>query len=352
VCISLITGAAAQASADVPAPPTPPVAPPVRAEFFTSPSELRDELAVHEILPRLYAGSEVQGQSDYQRQSGETNSDTYFDSLTGALRWVPFYGLTGALEGSVDLHGSQGFTIDEATMTLGAVPTEPWYVTAGRTNLPFGEFNSHFRNDPVTQVLGEIFGNEVAAGYETDFLEVTVAAGGGKSDSKSYSWVGNVTFSPMKDMDMGFFWTSDLTRSTEIAQLIQDYQTQNPGSVSEIPAVHGMGTFMSMHSGGYTIDLEYIAALGQFEAGLLSDDKVRPWAWNFEATVRPTPPWEVGLRLAGSSGIPNSPTSQYGLETSYGFTRRVALSLEYLRGSYDGDTGDSDLITAGLLLRW
>jgi hypothetical protein len=324
----------------------------VRATFFTSPSELRDELAVHQIAHRLYAGVELEGAASYDSQAGATNYDAYLDSITGALRWVPFYGLTGSFEGSYDLQGSNGYSTDEAILTLGAVATEPWYITVGQTNLPFGEFNSHFREDPTTQVLGEIQGREIAAGYETDTLELTFAVRQGQSGSQSFSWVGNLTFSPVKDMDAGVYWTSDLTKSFEVHQLIHDAQAANPGSPISYSPVAGAGTFMSLQKNRYSVDFELIAAVDKFAAGLLSASAQRPWAWNFEATVRPRNPWEVGVRLEQSSGLPDSPQLQYGMETTYSFGPHAALSLEYLRGNFANGAGNRNLVTAGMLLRW
>lgn len=327
-------------------------APNVSTRFFTSPSEVRDELAVHQIAHRLYAGAELEGQSGYEKQEGPSAWDTFLDSITGALRWVPFYGLTGSFEGSYDLHTSDGFSVEEAILTLGAVPSEPWYLTIGRTDLPFGEFNSHFREDPTTQVLGEIQGLEIAGGYETDTLEVTVAVNEGKSGNRPYSWIGNVTFSPVKDMDVAAYWTSDLSESFEVRQLIKDARAGDPESTLHSSPVQGVGAFMSLQKNRYSVDFELIIALDKFEPGLLSDTGQHPWAWNLEAAVRPTNRWEIGIRFEQSAGLPDSPVFQYGIETSYSVGAHAAASLEYLHGGFGTDAPDRDLITAGVLVRW
>jgi hypothetical protein len=326
--------------------------PEVHATFFTSPSELRDELAVHQIAPRLYAGSELEWQGNYEKQDGPASKDGYFDSVTGALRWVPFYGLTVAYEASYDLHHfSEGLSVDEFTVTLGSVATEPWYVTIGHTSLPFGEYNSHFREDPTTQVLGETLGNEIATGYQSDTFELTFAARGSDSGSHSYSWVGNLTFSPVPDMDAGAYWTSDLTKAFEIHQLIEDAEAANPAMPFDYSPVGGAGAFISIEKYSYTIDFEVIAAVDRFEAGLLTTSSQRPWAWNFEATIRPRNPWELGMRIERSSGIPDSPETQFGVESTYSFGPHAAVSLEYLFGMFNG-ASDRNLVNAGFLVRW
>jgi hypothetical protein len=327
--------------------------PQVYARFFTSPSEIREELATHEIAPRLYFGTEVEGEADYTKQGGASESDAFADSLVTALRWVPFYGLTGLFEGSYDLNHSEGFTVDEATMTLGAVPSEPWYVSIGRTELPFGEFNSHFTEDPTTQVLGEIQGREVAGGYESDRFELTFAARPGDSGSQSYSWIGNMTFSPVQDVDVGVYYASDLSKSFEVHQLIDDARDEDPGLAAKQSPVKGAGAFMSLQKYNYSVDFECITALEDFNEGFLDDSPQRPWAWNLEATTRPTNLWEVGVRLERSSGLPESPEVQYGVETSYSFGTHAAVRLDYLHGMFaSSDLDDRDLITATAVLRW
>jgi hypothetical protein len=327
-------------------------APEAAARFFNSPSELRDELAVHEIAPRLYAGLEGEAQWGYEKQDPPIQRHGYLDSATAALRWVPVYGLVGAFEGSYDLHTGDGLSIDEATMTLGAMPAEPWYVTAGYTELPFGEYNSHFREDPVTQVLGEMQGNEVQGGYETDLFETTIAAGRGHAGSESTIWVANVTGSPVPDMDVGAYWTNDVRDSVEVRNLINEHQSDSGSPTPDSAAVPAAGTFMALEKQRYAVDLEYITALGSFAPGVLSDSAQRPWAYDFEASFRPTPPWEVGARFERSGGLPGSPVLQYGVETQYSIGPHAAVSLEYLHGIFSNGDADRDLITAGLLLRW
>lgn len=111
-------------------------------------------------------------------------------------------------------------------------------------------------------------------------------------------------------------------------------------------------TFLSLQKDRYSIDFEIISALDRFESGLLTPSAQRPWAWNFEATVRPWIPWEIGFRLERSSGLPDSPETQFGVETTCSFGPHAAVSLEYLHGRFGNDYPDRDLFTAGFLLRW
>ena len=151
-------------------------------------------------------------------------------------------------------------------------------------------------------------------------------------------------------MDAGLFYTSDLIQSYEIKKLINGAEADDP--TLHISRVTGTGAFLSLQKDRYSIDFEMIAALDRFEPGLLTPSAQRPWAWNFEATVRPRIPWEVGFRLERSSGLPDSPETQFGPETTYSFGPHAAVSLEYLHGSFGNNDPDRDLVTAGFLLRW
>lgn len=358
ICLAVAGPAIAQTS-----PPAPAVTDVAR--FFTSPGELRDELAVHQTLPSLYTGLQLNGQSDYRKQGSWTHDD--FLDVTGALRWVPLPIIEFSYEAtfefgrpSRDFAGagceySQRCIVQEAIVTIGNVTTRPWYVTLGHTEIPFGKYMSHFREGPATRFLGQTLASEVALGYEGDRLQLTVAAF--EVNSGPRSWAADLTFSPMEDLDIGVFWTSDLTQSLEIKRVILDALQPEPGmpvpgpDPTEVREVMGAGTFMSVHRGDYTIGFEYVGALDRFEPGLIAVGSAKPWAWNFEVARRLSDRWQIGARLESSSSVPESPRRQYGVVTSFGINRYSAVSVEYLHNRFTG-ASNNEQISAALLLRW
>ncbi|MBU0754941.1 MAG: hypothetical protein KJ645_07355, partial [Planctomycetes bacterium] len=152
---------------------------------------------------------------------------------------------------------------------------------------------------------------EIAGGYESDAIELTLAVGNGDTGNRPYVWVGNFTCSPMKNMDAGVFNASDLGESVEVQNLSDDFQdfqaATGAGFAPESSTVPGAGGFVALTEDRYTVDFEYIAAMDSFTRGFLENNGRRPWAWNFEATFRPTPPWEVGARVERSDSLPDSP---------------------------------------------
>jgi hypothetical protein len=358
VCLAVAGSAAAQTS-----PPEPAVTDVAR--FFTSPRELRDELAVYQVLSRLYTGLQLNGQSDNKKQGSWAN-DSFLD-VTGALRWVPWRFIEFSYEATFEVgrprrdfvgagcEYSQRCILQEAIVTVGNLAVTPWYVTLGHTEVPFGKYESHFRANPATRFLGETLASEVALGYDGDRLDLTFAAF--EVNSGPRSWAADLTFSPMEDLDIGVFWTSNLTQSLEIKRVIQGALQPGPGIAApgpgrtEVREVKGAGTFMSLHRGDYTIEFEYIGALDRFEPGLIADGSAKPWAWNLEAVRHLSDRWEIGARLGSSSSVPESPRRQYGVVTSFGINRYTAVSVEYLHNRF-ARASAQEQISAALLLRW
>jgi len=335
------------------------------ARFFTSPGELREALAAHEVLANVYTGLQLNGQSDYKKQVSWVHDD--FLDVTGALRWAPWRNFEFSYEAtfefgrpSRDFVGagceySQRCFVQETTVTVSDLAVTPWYITLGHTQVPFGKYMSHFREQPATRFLGETLASEVALGYEGDRLQLTLAAF--EVNSGPRSWAADLTFSPMEDLDIGLFLTSDLTQSLEVKRVIQDALQTGPGMPAAVPGrtevreVKGAGTFMSYRRRDTTIVFEYISALDRFEPGLVTAGPAKPWAWNVEVARCLSDRWQIGARVASSSNVPESAHRQYGVTTNFGINRYAAVSVEYLHNRFAG-ASDQEQISAALLLRW
>jgi len=356
ICLAVAGSATAQTL-----PPAPAVT--EVAQFFTSPGELRDALAAHEVLPHLYTGLELDGQSDHEKQGSWAHDD--FLDVTGALRWAPLSYFQFSYEATFEFgrprrnfagagcEYSQRCIVQEAIVTFGNLAAGPWYVTLGHTEVPFGKYVSHFRENPATRFLGETLASEAALGYDGDLLELTFAAF--EVNSGPRSWAANLTLHPVEDLDIGIFWTNDLTQSLEIKRVIQDAlaagTTMSLPGTTEVREVKGAGTFLSLRRGGYTMEFEYIAALDRFDPGSIAAGSVKPRAWNLEVLRNLSERWEIGARLAGSSDVPESARRQYGVVTSFGINQYTAVSVEYLHNRFARVSGQEQVLAA-LLLRW
>ena len=150
----------------------------------------------------------------------------------------------------------------------------------------------------------------------------------------------------------GISYTNNIAESDNLQDLI------NPllgGRVDDL--VPGLGAWLSATYGMFTLELEYIGALGNFRAGELVFDgshvgkRSAPKAWNAELAVRPMEKLELATRYGGSdeirggidpaiaaAGLPLEafiPRSQYGAVASYNIWGPITVSLEYLFNIYE-----------------
>lgn len=338
----------AAVAATVEAPPAP--RPEVPARLFLSPQEQRDELATHVIYPWLILGAQLEFQSSWEKQGQDKTRDTFLDSFSLGAKVNPADWLTSEFEFKYDFHDTREFSVDDWLVRLGGTKKVPWYVEGGHTSVPFGEFNSHFKEDPLVQTLGEIQLYEMTAGYDTDPFEALVAVFRAKNHSRRYDFVGEVKVSPVEDMDVGAYWTNDIGESVELHQNQHDAIKDDP-TLGTSP-VAGAGGFFAYEKPVWSLDFEYVQALQSFAPGLLVEQRDRPWAFDLEGAVRPFESWEFSVRLERAHGLPDAPDWQYGIGASYGICAYAYVSLEYLRGVFIDEQPDRHLILAGLTLKW
>ena len=248
--------------------------------------------------------------------------------------------------------------LDEGTITLGGTENFPFFLIGGKFYVPFGMFNSHFITDPLTLELGETRESSVLVGFANDMFELKVGGFNGdvsqsRTHDKINSFYGcaNVSIPPewLRGLELsgGVSYINNIADSDNLQDLV------NPllgGRIDDLEA--GLGGWMSATYGMFTLELEYIGALGNFRAGELVFDgshlvkRSAPKAWNVELAVRPLEKLELAARYGGSdeirggidpaipaAGLPLEafiPKTQYGAVASYNIWGPITVSLEYL----------------------
>jgi len=248
--------------------------------------------------------------------------------------------------------------LDEGTLALGGTENFPFFLVAGKFYIPFGMFNSHFITDPLTLELGETRETSVMVGFANDMFELKAGAfNGDVSQSRTHDTINSfygcaaVTIPPKwlggVELSGGVSCTNNIADSDNVQDLI------NPalnGRVDDL--VPGLGAWLSVSYGMFTLELEYVGALADFEAGELIFDgshvgkRSAPKAWNVELAVSPMERLELAARYGGSdeirggidpaiagAGLPLEafiPKSQYGVVASYNIWGPITVSLEYL----------------------
>ncbi|MFQ5465066.1 MAG: LbtU family siderophore porin [Thermodesulfobacteriota bacterium] len=236
--------------------------------------------------------------------------------------------------------------LDEGTVEI--TPLRGLTITGGKFYIPFGVFNSHFITDPQVLELAET--NESALMFTYAGGPFSVSAGvfnGGLdeagSDDAAEDWFAGVTVVPVRGVEFGGYYTSDIGDSDVMTDVVL-------ATTTVAGTVGGAGGYLSATYGPWTLDAEYVSATARFGAGVLDADSDgrgdRPRTFNVEVAFDVTRRVEVAAKLEGNRDFFTFPEAQYGVAASYGLYRNVALTVEYLHGEFSADRTTRDLVTA------
>ncbi len=186
---------------------------------------------------------------------------------------------------------------DEATITIQREGF-PLYFVGGKRGQPFGFFETHLINDPITQDCYEIAKTGATIGYTTEFLGLDVSAtiykgealmahlneaeyGFERDNSPAYeetndmnSYIGNITISPVDGLMVAVFYDSE------------------PGDDERNTTAGGMFHF---EFSKITLDAEYITAL-QREKHFTDNREYNESAWFASVSFQIIDPLEIAAR--------------------------------------------------------
>ncbi len=244
-------------------------------------------------------------------------------------------------------------TVDEGFIVLGAEEEMPFYLKAGKMVVPFGNYETHFISDPLTQVLGETNEGAAVIGFANGLIDIS--AGGFNADIdetgdddtvNAYTLAASVS---LPNVTFGASYISTLAEGG-----LEDDISDGPGTLREHVPGYSLFASVSLMEKIF-IEAEYVAAADKFEAGELSFDggqRFEPRAWNFELAYAISDELEAALRYEGSKdGGDWIPESQYGGVVSYGVFEHTTVSLEYLHGEFENDD-EIDSVVAQLAIEF
>ena len=210
---------------------------------------------------------------------------------------------------------------DEATISI-QKEGFPFYFVGGKRGQPFGMFESHLINDPITQDCYEIAKTGVTVGYATDLLDISATvykgeelighleeAGYGfeRDNNPAYeetddlsSYIGNITISPLD------------------ALMLSAYYNSEPGDGNRNETA---GISVHYEIGMVTLDTEYIAAISR-EKHFTDNKEYNESAWFAAIAFQATEPLEIAARYeAFDDDITGEQdghlTDRYGLGFTY-----------------------------------
>lgn len=223
-----------------------------------------------------------------------------------------------------------------------------WTIRAGKLYVPFGSFESHFVSDPMTLEVGETRETALSISYAYDPLEVSIAAYNGDvairggNDNSINNVVAAVQVSPSDNLTFGVSWTRNIADSDGLEE-----EFLSPIEIDE--AVPGFGGFASFSIDKFTLEMEYVGVLDDFEDAELDSDGDgngdKPITFNAEIAYAIRENMEAAVRYEMSDEFLNFPESRYGACLSWGAFKYTTLSFELLHAVFDDDIVEDDATT-------
>jgi len=316
---------------------------------FRFPREQRD-IELREVAEGLRIGVQA-GASAYRERQSETKVK---DSSIDGLDLEFLYELTDRLNTQVlvnyEFDGTKRVFFEEVFAHYDFIEDGPWFIEAGRMEMPFGEYNSNFVEDPLTQVIGETYDGGAVFGYEDDALEVVVA--GFKGDFEKANVLASVNFSQNDNLETGIYFSDNIGEAIELRDIQREALLEDEDGELVPNSVPGAGAFVAWNIHPFLIDIEFITALDSFHPGLLEDDRRQPRAANVEIAFNHWKRWQFATRLETSKYLPESPKWQYGVAASYGITENLILTGNYLRAEYREEPSKRNLIQIELIFEF
>jgi len=246
--------------------------------------------------------------------------------------------------------------LDEGHITFGATESIPFYATAGKMYLPFGNLESAFISDPLTLEMAEINQSAVLVGFGNSWIDLNAGAFNGDfeedaGDNTIDDAFASVAFIMGDGIVVGAYWLSDVLETDGFGDFVNSATTA--GYAYE--TIGGAGAFLNAQIGSVSLNVEYVAAIEEID---LPGGGLQPMAYNVEASMSVHEKVAVGIKFEGSDdfysefGTGKWADWQAGFVVSCNPNQHVVFSGEYLHADgLDGDeSGDMATVQVALVL--
>jgi len=240
---------------------------------------------------------------------------------------------------------------DEATITI-RKEGFPLYFVGGKRGQPFGVFESHLINDPITKECYEIARTGATLGFTPDILGLDASftvyrgeilagklynAGVGltRSTSSTYfatddvsSYIGNIAVSPVEGLTLAIFYDSE------------------PGDGDRNETVGGM---FNLQIWKLTFDAEYMKAISR-EKNFTDDKAYKESAWFGAVALQVAEPLELAARYEGfdddrDANQDGTLKDRYSIGANYTLFKKdnfsTTIMAEYRRSNYEKASGSA-----------
>ena len=331
----------------------------------TEPASLIQAINDHVELSVL---AEVEG-SSADNFAGEDTSDIVLATVEIGLdatvsEWSSAHILLLYEEGEENDH----LMVDEGTITIGNLEKFPFYLTAGKMYVPYGNFESNMVSDPLTLEIGETGDSAIQIGFEAGgFYGSIYGFNGDVNEAGEHgdyidNFGANAGFTMENDiiaMDVGLGYITNIGDTDGLGDFLD-------GAVaSEVKDyVDGISAHAIVTVGPFSMVAEYLAALDDFELGEIDFDGsgAEPKAYNFEVAfstelIARETTFAIGYQATDEALALELPESRIIGTASMEIMPYTALAVEYFHDEdysrSDGGTGnDADTLTIQLALEF
>jgi len=187
---------------------------------------------------------------------------------------------------------------DEATITI-QKEGFPFYFVGGKRGQPFGMFESHLINDPITQDCYEIAKTGVTVGYTIESLGLDISATVYKGEElmghlveAEYGFEKDNSPTTYEETDDVSSYIGNITISPVEALMLSAYYDSEPGD-GDRNETAGISAHYEIRM--VTLDAEYIAALSR-EKHFTDNKEYKESAWFGAVAYQATEPLEIAAR--------------------------------------------------------
>lgn len=251
--------------------------------------------------------------------------------------------------------------VDAATLTFGNTESVPFYLTIGRTVVPFGRFVSHLVSDPLTLELGETSETTALVGFKQGSFYGNAFVFNGDTDTGSDDTIDNgglnlgYALEGETGFDISLSYLSDLSDADAITDAIGNTVED------DVPA---WNAYLAVTHGPFTALAEYLAASDSFATGELDfrGRGAEPSAWNVELGYTFELAGKESTFAIGYQGTDEAldldlPEQRLLVGLSVALAEYTSVSFEWARDEdyavADGGTGeDSDTFTVQVALEF
>jgi len=218
--------------------------------------------------------------------------------------------------------------LDEAFFTLDYDIVE---IELGRFTLPFGEYLSHFSNEPMLEFgetdshYGVVFNTDVQDALELKLFTYRTP----RTPAARFGWGASATSTHFANTIFGLGIISNLATPTN--SLFEDEEIS---IAQRLAAING---YVKIDYPHHSVSAEFTHSLNRFTGFEAAFS--RPSAWNVEFAQHLQSNITLALRLEGSHQLADTPTLQGGIAFNWQINPNIILEINYLNGRYRQFTG-------------